>query len=47
MASATTIFMTRVRLKVRKQGRKRKNQINNKGTTPTQSALFGDTAKSK
>lgn len=47
MASATAIFMTRVRLKERKAGRKRKNQLNTRGTTPTKAALFGDAPKSR
>jgi hypothetical protein len=45
VASATAVYMTRVRLKKHKSGRKRKNQLNNKGTTPTQSAFFGDGKK--
>jgi hypothetical protein len=45
MASATAIYMTRVKLKNHKAGRKRKNRLNNKGTTPTQAALFGDATK--
>lgn len=45
MGSVTRIYMTRVRLKTRKMGRKRKNQLENRGTTPTQAAFFGDTAK--
>jgi hypothetical protein len=39
--------MTRVRLKVRKMGRKRKNALNNQGTTPTRAAFFGDVAAEK
>lgn len=42
MASITKVHMTRVRLKVRNAGRKRKNQLNNRGTTPTWSAFFGE-----
>ncbi len=44
MASPTKIYMTRVALKTHKMGRKRKNQLNNKGTTPTRAAFFGDEA---
>jgi hypothetical protein len=42
VASPTKIYMTRVALKNHKMGRKRKNQLNNKGTTPTRAAFFGD-----
>lgn len=47
MASPTAIYMTRVRLKTKKAGRKRKNQLNNKGTTPTKAAFFGDAPAKK
>jgi hypothetical protein len=39
--------MTRVKLKTRKAGKKRKNQLNNKGTTPTKSSFFGDAPAKK
>jgi hypothetical protein len=35
--------MTRARIKERKAGRKRKNKLENFGTTPTRAAFFGDT----
>ena len=47
MGSVTHVYMTRVRLKVRKMGRKRKNQLNNQGSTPTRAAFFGDAAAEK
>ena len=46
MASPTKIYMTRVRLKTKKAGRKRKNKLANHGTTPTRAAFFGDEAPS-
>jgi hypothetical protein len=39
--------MTRVRLKTRKMGRKRKNELENKGTTPSRAAFFGDAPAEK
>ena len=42
MASITKVYMTRVRLKANKAGRKRKNKLNNHGTTPTRAAFFGE-----
>ena len=42
MASLTRIYMNRVRLKVHKMGRKRKNHQAHVGSTPTRAALFGD-----
>lgn len=36
--------MTRQRMKVKKMGRKRKNRLENYGSTPTQAAFFGDAA---
>jgi hypothetical protein len=42
MASPTKVYMTRVRLKTHKAGRKRKNRLNNHGTTPTWDVFFGD-----
>jgi hypothetical protein len=42
MASVTKVYMTRVRLKTAKAGRKRKNALENHGTTPTRAAFFGD-----
>ena len=42
MASITKVHMTRVRLKNRNAGRKRKNQLNNRGTTPTWETFFGE-----
>ncbi len=47
VASLTTIYMTRVRLKTHKMGRKRKNQLENRGTTPTRAAFFGDAPAAK
>lgn len=47
MASLTRIYMTRVRLKVRKMGRKRKNQIESQGSTPTRAVFFGDVSAQK
>lgn len=44
MASPTKVFMTRVRLKTRNAGRKRKNLLQSRGTTPTRAAFFGDDA---
>ena len=44
MASPTKVYMTRVRLKTRKAGRKRKNRLENHGTTPSRAVLFGDVA---
>ncbi len=43
MASPTKIYMTRVRLKTKNAGRKRKNRLQNHGTTPSFAAFFGDT----
>lgn len=45
MASITKVYMTRVRLKTAKAGRKRKNRLENHGTTPTRAAFFGDAPK--
>lgn len=42
MASVTKVYMTRVRLKTAKAGRKRKNRLENHGTTPTRAAFFGE-----
>lgn len=42
MASCTKVYMTRVRLKTRKAGRKRKNALENHGTTPSKAAFFGE-----
>ena len=42
VASVTKVFMTRVRLKTRNAGRKRKNALENHGTTPTRAAFFGE-----
>jgi hypothetical protein len=42
VASPTKIYMTRVRLKTKAAGRKRKNRLANHGTTPTKAAFFGD-----
>ncbi len=47
MASVTHVYMTRGRLKNRKMGRKRKNALENKGTTPSRAALFGDAPAAK
>lgn len=47
MASPTKVYMTRVRLKTHKAGRKRKNHLNNHGTTPTWDAFFGDAPAAK
>jgi hypothetical protein len=42
VASPTKVYMTRARIKSRKAGRKRKNRLENNGTTPTRAAFFGD-----
>lgn len=42
MASPTKVYMTRVALKTHKAGRKRKNRLNNHGTTPSWDVFFGD-----
>lgn len=42
MASPTKVYMTRVALKTHKAGRKRKNRLNNRGTTPAWDVFFGD-----
>ena len=42
MASLTKIYMTRVALKIKKMGRKRKNQLNTRGTTPSKAVFFGE-----
>lgn len=42
MGSPTRIHKTRKRLKKHNAGRKRKNQLDNRGTTPTKAAVFGD-----
>jgi len=42
VASLTRVYMTRVRLKERKMGRKRKNQLENRGSTPSRAVFFGD-----
>lgn len=46
MASVTKVHMTRVRLKTAKAGRKRKNALEKRGTTPTRAAFFGEAPKS-
>jgi hypothetical protein len=43
MASPTKVYMTRVRLKMHKSGRKRKNRLARHGTTLPKSVFFGDT----
>lgn len=45
MASPTKVYTTRIKLKTRKAGRKRKNKLQNHGTTPTKAAFFGDAPK--
>ncbi len=47
MGSVTHVYMTRVRLKTRKMGRKRKNALTNKGSTPSRAAFFGDAPTEK
>ncbi len=47
MGSVTHVYMTRVRLKTRKAGRKRKNAIEAKGSTPSRAAFFGDEPAAK
>jgi len=47
VASPTKIYMTRVALKEKKKGRKRKNRLENYGTTPTMAAFFGDVPAAK
>ncbi len=47
MASITKVYMRRVRLKQRKMGRKRKNRLENQGTTPSKAELFGDKPEAK
>ena len=42
MASPTHIFMTRNRIKGKKQGKKRKQQLAKHGSTPTKAAFFDD-----
>jgi hypothetical protein len=42
VASPTKIYMTRVRLKTKNAGRKRKNRLENHGTTPSKAVFFGD-----
>ena len=42
MASPTKVYMTRVKLKTHKAGRRRKNRLENHGTTPTWAAVFGE-----
>ena len=42
VASPTKVYMTRVRLKTRNAGRKRKNLLDSRGTTPTWEAFFGE-----
>jgi hypothetical protein len=45
MASSTQVYKTRKKLKKRKAGRKRKNEIARKGSTPSRAAFFGDQEK--
>jgi hypothetical protein len=47
VGSLTHVYMTRVRLKTKKAGRKRKNAIEHKGSTPTRAAFFGDEPTAK
>ena len=42
MASATRVYKARARLKRRKRGLKRKNELNRKGSTPSKEEFFGD-----
>lgn len=42
MASATRVYKARLRMKNKKQGRKRKIEIARKGSTPTRAVFFGD-----
>lgn len=45
MASPTKVYMTRIRLKRVKAGRKRKNYLAKHGTTPPKAVFFGDVPK--
>jgi hypothetical protein len=47
VASPTKIYMTRVRLKTKNAGRKRKNRLENHGTTPSKAVFFGDAQPTK
>ena len=42
MASPTHIFMCRNRIKDKKKNKKRKQQLEKHGSTPTKDAFFGD-----
>ena len=45
MSSPTKAYMTRIKLKTRKAGRKRKNKLANHGSTPSKAAFFGGAGK--
>ena len=40
MASSSKVYKTRIKLKARKRGRKRKNRIDRLGSTPSKEAVF-------
>ncbi|MBI5508174.1 MAG: hypothetical protein HY903_05425 [Deltaproteobacteria bacterium] len=42
MASPTRVYMQRNRIKAKKAGKKRKQQLEKHGSTPTRAALFGE-----
>ena len=42
VASSTKVYKVRKRIKRRKMGRKRKNELARKGTTPPLAVFFGD-----
>jgi hypothetical protein len=45
MASWTSVYMHRRKMKAKKMGRARKSKIAKVGSTPSKAAFFGDTAK--
>jgi len=45
VASCTKAFRVKKKRKTRNQGRKRKAQLDNKGTTPDKATFFGDAKK--
>jgi hypothetical protein len=47
MASAMRVFKARKRIKRRKRGLERKNELNRNGSTPSKKDFFGDADTSK
>ena len=47
MASSTSSYTLKKKHKMRSSGRKRKNDLDTRGTTPTRATFFGDAPKAK